>query len=77
MGEGARGPTEKNWQDNKGWAGSPQERQAEGTHSPGTASTHDSDKRLDRSTRGHGSPHKSMQSYPRKYVKYRPDPIAD
>ena len=48
MGEGARGPTKKNWQDRKGSAGGPQKRQMEGTHSPGTASSHDGHKRMDR-----------------------------
>ena len=66
MGEAARGPTEKNWQDSKGWAGSPQKRQVEGTHSPGTASKHDGHKRMDRRTPWYGSPCKSMQPYPRK-----------
>ena len=68
--------TERNWQDSKGRAESPQKRRVEGTHSPGTASTHDGHKRMDPSTPCYGSPYKSMQSYPRKYVKYRTDPIA-
>ena len=63
-----RGPrrlTKRSREDEERCAACSQERQVESAHSPRTTIALDRDKRLDRSTLGHGPPHQSIQSNPR------------